>query len=45
MTFLACVLGLLCVAVGAPLAGFDTTDGVDSREWERRRAWFSTHDR
>ena len=33
------VLVLLIMAVCAPVVGVDTTDGIDSAEWERRRSW------
>src|SRR6185503_16654591 len=33
------VIGLLVLAVAAWRWGFDSTDGLDSPEWERRRAW------
>jgi hypothetical protein len=39
MDLVISVVCLLALAVAAPLWGVDSTDGVDSPEWERRRTW------
>lgn len=45
MFALTLLLALIVVAVGAPIAGVDTTDRFDSPEWQRRRTWRSTSNR
>ena len=39
MLGLTLVLFLIVLACTAPLFGADSTDGIDSPEWERRRTW------
>jgi hypothetical protein len=39
MEGLVWIIGLVVLAVAAYRWGADSTDGVDSPEWERRRAW------
>ena len=39
MEGLVWIIGLVVLAVAACRWGADSTDGVDSPEWDRRRAW------
>jgi hypothetical protein len=39
MELLMIVIGLMLFEIAAWRWGVDSTDGVDSREWERRRSW------
>lgn len=37
------MLILVAFSIAASKWGFDSTDGLDSQEWERRRAWTAFH--
>jgi hypothetical protein len=39
MELLVIVIGLMLFEIAAWRWGVDSTDGIDSREWERRRSW------
>jgi hypothetical protein len=39
MEGLAMLIGLVILALAAWRWGVDSTDGIDSAEWERRRTW------
>ena len=41
MDLIIVVVCLLALAIAAPRWGFDSSDGLDSPEWERRRDWRS----
>ena len=43
MDLVIAVLALTLLAVAANRWGIDSADGVDSSEWERRRAWRASH--
>ena len=39
MEIMIVLLGLVTLAAGAWRWGVDSSDGIDSPEWERRRQW------
>ena len=43
MDMMIIVLILVAFTIAALKWGFDSTDGFDSQEWERRRAWTAFH--
>jgi hypothetical protein len=42
-TFIIFVVALILLDMLAWRWGFDSRDGSDSSEWERRRAWLAFH--
>ena len=43
LTLLLLVLALIVIVLGALRRGADSSDGVESPEWERRQSWYGFH--
>jgi hypothetical protein len=43
MDMIVMLIILVAFGIAASKWGFDSTDGIDSQEWERRRAWKAFH--
>ena len=43
MELMILTVAFLALAFAAPRWGVDSTDGVDSQEWQRRREYFYPH--
>jgi hypothetical protein len=43
LTLVFLLLALLVLALGALPRAADSSDGVESPEWERRQAWYDFH--
>ena len=42
-TLLVILVALIALGLAALRWGFDSSDGVNSAEWERRQKWFGFH--
>ena len=45
MDIVILLIAQIALALAAIYWGVDTTDGVNSTEWERRQRWYGFHER
>jgi hypothetical protein len=45
MNIIIILIALVALALSAFFWGVNSTDGINSPEWERRQGWYGFHDR
>ncbi len=45
MDIMIILVAYIALALAAPRWGVDSTDGINSAEWERRQRWYGFHNR